>query len=179
MLEFIQNIDNTVIHFFDNLHTPVASYILGFFTFLGDNGYIWIAMALIMLFFKSTRKIGLTVGIALIFGLIVTNLFLKPTIARIRPYDLFGFVPLIDKPSDFSFPSGHATASFEGAIGCFLWNKKLGIIAIIVAILISFSRIYFQVHYISDVVAGAIIGSVLATFAYLIVKAVCKRKNAK
>ena len=132
-----------------------------------------------MLCFKSTRKIGLTLSVALVFGLVVTNLFLKPTVARIRPYDALGFTPLIDKLSDYSFPSGHATSAFEGAISCMLWNKKYGFIALLVAILVCFSRIYFQVHYLSDVIAGAIIGSIMAILAYLIVKAVYKGKNAK
>lgn len=137
-------------------------------TKLGDGGVLWIALAVFFLFFKKTRKIGISMGISLIIGFLVGNLFLKNVVARIRPYDFNSQVSiLISKLNDYSFPSGHTLASFEGATSIFLRNKKWGIPAIIVAFLIAFSRLYLYVHYPTDVLTGAILGigiAILASF---------------
>ena len=62
--------------------TPVITFI----THLGDSGIFWIALTLILLAFKRTRRIGLACAVSMIIGLVVTNLILKNWIARIRPY---------------------------------------------------------------------------------------------
>ena len=60
-----------------------------------------------MLFFKKTRKTGIMMGVALLLGLIICNITIKPLVARTRPYDLIGVAPyLIKSESDYSFPSG-------------------------------------------------------------------------
>ena len=63
---------------------------------------------------------------------------------------------------DFSFPSGHTIASFEAAVVLLKNSKKMGIPAIILAILISFSRLYLYVHYPTDVLASVILGTLFA-----------------
>ena len=103
-------------------------------------------------------------GAALILGLIVCNMILKPWVARIRPYDLQeqlgNIIPLlIERQHDFSFPSGHTIASFEAATVLMLHNKKLGIPALILACLIAFSRLYLYVHYPTDVITSVILGT--------------------
>ena len=105
---------------------------------------------------------------ALILGLLVCNLTLKPLVARIRPYDLqeqdFGVYInlLISRQSDFSFPSGHTIASFEAAVVLLKNSKKMGIPALIIAILVSFSRLYLYVHYPSDVLVSVVLGTAFA-----------------
>ena len=91
-------------------------------TMFGDDGIFWIACAAILLLIPSQRRNGLGMGIALMLGLIVCNMILKPVVGRIRPYDFQEqynnvVVPLlISGLSDFSFPSGHTIASFEAAV---------------------------------------------------------------
>ena len=66
-----------------------------------------------------------------------------------------GLKLLIEKQSDYSFPSGHTGSSFASAI--VLWKelpRKYGVMALIVAVLIAYSRLYVGVHYPSDVLAG-------------------------
>ena len=63
----------------------------GFFTFithLGDKGLLWIALTLILMFPRKTRRAGVTSAIAMVLGLIVTNLILKNWVDRPRPYEL-------------------------------------------------------------------------------------------
>lgn len=136
--------------------TPVITFI----THLGDSGIFWIALTLILLAFKRTRRIGLTCAVSMIIGLVVTNLILKNWVARIRPYEMIeGLHLLIERQKDFSFPSGHATNSFAAAwvIFCMV-PRKYGVPALILACLIAFSRLYVGVHYPTDVLAGTLIG---------------------
>jgi undecaprenyl-diphosphatase len=64
--------------------------------------------------------------------------------------------------TSWSFPSGHATFFFAVATAIYLYNKKWGIGFFIAAIVISLGRVVAGVHYPSDIIAGAIIGIVVA-----------------
>lgn len=145
-------------------------------TKLGDSGIFWILLAVIFLFFKKTRKTGLMMGVALVCGLIVGNITLKPLIHRIRPYDLNpDAVLLIDRLSDFSFPSGHTLSSFEGATVLMIRDKRFGVPAMVLAVCIALSRLYLYVHYPTDVLAGAILGIGFGFLAVAVVNAVQKK----
>ena len=147
-----------------NLWCPFLDAVMPLITLLGDAGIFWIAIAVVLLFFPKTRKVGLGMGAALVIGLLVCNVTLKPLIARIRPYDYqlehFGVTIklLIEAQHDFSFPSGHTIASFEAATVLLIHSKKAGIPAMILACLIAFSRLYLYVHYPTDVFASVILG---------------------
>lgn len=146
----------------ENLTNPILDMLMSFASALCNHGEIWIAVALFMLCFRKTRKAGLAVILSLILGYFIGNLTLKPMIARIRPYELSAYQLIISKPSDFSFPSGHALASFESAFAIYLNNKKFGIYALILASVISFSRLYLYVHYPTDIIAGIVLGILIA-----------------
>ncbi len=149
-------------------------------TMFGDGGIFWIAIAVILLFPKKTRKVGLTMGLSLALGFLVGNLFLKNVVGRIRPYDLNPNFPLlIEKLHDYSFPSGHTLASFEASVSIFLHNKKFGIPAIILAVLIAFSRLYLYVHYPTDVLASVILGTGFAILSFIIIKKLYEKYSKK
>jgi len=136
-------------------------------TMFGDGGIFWIACSVLLMLFPKTRKTGLGMGFALILGLIVCNMTLKPLVARIRPYDLQAqlgvTVNLLNGTMhDFSFPSGHTIASFEAATVLLKNSKKMGIPAYILAVLIAFSRLYLYVHYPTDVIASILLGTLFA-----------------
>jgi len=147
-----------------NLSCGLMDTLMPIITLFGDDGIFWIACAVILLLIPKTRKIGLSMGVALLIGLLVCNITLKPLVGRIRPYDYqlqhFGVEIrlLVDGLHDFSFPSGHTIASFEAAVVLLLGNRKLGIPAVILASLIAFSRLYLYVHYPTDVIASVILG---------------------
>lgn len=147
-----------------HLWCPFLDAIMPIITLLGDAGIFWIAMAVVLLCIPKTRKIGLGMGAALLIGLLVCNVTLKPLVARIRPYDYklehFGVTIklLIEAQHDFSFPSGHTIASFEAATVLLKNSKKMGIPAMILAVLIAFSRLYLYVHYPTDVLSSIVLG---------------------
>ena len=125
-------------------------------------GALWIILAAVMVCMKKTRRCGVTVGLALIIGLLVCNIILKPMFARIRPYELDPTIPLlIAKETDFSFPSGHTIASFSSSVGIFMHSRKWGVPALILAVLIAFSRVYLMMHFLTDVIVSAVLGVVV------------------
>ena len=151
-----------------HLQCGFLDFLMPIITLFGEGGIFWIAWAVLMLVIPKTRKIGIGMIIALLMGLLVCNVTLKPLVARIRPYDLqeqeFGiFINLlIERQHDFSFPSGHTIASFEAAVVLLKNSKKMGIPALILAILVSFSRLYLYVHYPSDVIVSVVLGTLFA-----------------
>ena len=158
--------------------------IMPLITVLGDGGAFWIACAVLMMLLKKYRKAGISAGLALIFGLLICNMILKPGVARIRPYDFqeqMGIMInlLIEKEHSFSFPSGHTIASFEAATAILLRHKKLGTAAMILAILIAFSRMYLYVLYPTDVIVSVFLGIGLAFLASWIVNKVSAAIAAK
>lgn len=148
------------------LHTPVLDRVMVFITSLANAGALWIALSVILLAFKRTRRIGLAVGLALLMGAIGVNLIVKPLVNRVRPYDAVGFTQLlISRQADASFPSGHTQASFASALVLWHFNKKAGAAALVLAALIAFSRLYLFVHYPTDVAAGILFGALWAVLA--------------
>lgn len=135
-----------------------------FITHLGDSGIIWIIISLVFLFFQKTRKVGCMMIIAMLLSLLFNNVILKNLVARVRPYEAIdGLQRIIEAQPDWSFPSGHSASSFAAAV--VIWkcmDKKVGISALVLAFLISISRLYVGVHYPTDVLFGILSGTCLA-----------------
>jgi len=162
------------------IRCPVLDKAFPVITALGDAGILWIALAVVLLFFKKTRKTGLMMGIALATGLLLINGCMKPLVGRIRPFDVQTAVTLlIEKPHDFSFPSGHTLACFEATTVLLARHKKLGIPALVVSVLIAFSRMYLYVHYLTDVLAGIVFGVLIGLFAMWLVNTVHRQIQKK
>lgn len=147
-----------------NLQSAFMDFLMPIITIFGDAGIFWIACAVILLFIPKYRKAGLSMGVALLLGVLVCNVTMKPLFQRIRPYDyqeqyLNTLIPLlVDRQHDFSFPSGHTIASFEACTALMLRDKRLGIPATVLAVLIAFSRLYLYVHYPTDVITSVFLG---------------------
>ena len=168
--------------FLQTIHTPLLDKILAFITSLGIAGISWFVLAVVLLILPKTRKTGIIVAAALLMDLILCNLILKNLVARVRPYDVNTAIAiLIKKPLDFSFPSGHTAASFAAMTALFLAKmKKAWIAALVLAVLIAFSRLYFYVHYPTDVLGGAVVGILSGIIGYTIVEKIDKcRKVAR
>ena len=129
-------------------------------SFLGNGGIFWILLVIgLLLLGKQWRHYGICLGISLASSACITNLWLKPWVARIRPYDKLGLDLVIPPLSDYSFPSGHTTAAFASAVILWQIDRRIGFITLLFACAMAFSRVYLAVHYLTDVLAGALIGS--------------------
>lgn len=152
-----------ILYAINNLHNPILDKIMVAITTLGDAGIFWIILAIVLIFIKKTRRCGILMLLSMVAGLIVGNGVLKNVIARSRPCWINPNIPLlIPNPDDFSFPSGHTLASFESAIMIFLHNKRWGAVALIIATLISFSRLYLFVHFPTDVLGAILLAVVIS-----------------
>ena len=161
--------------------TPVMRVL----SLLGDKGIFWIALTLILLLFRRTRRLGIYCAVSMVLTFLVVNCAVKPLIARTRPYDLFSEIQILAHAEhDFSFPSGHSANSFAVAWILFRMSKKrYGVPAVLLAALIAFSRLYVGVHYPTDVLAGIVIAIALAevTLHQLprIEKKIARKRKAK
>lgn len=179
MLGFIQNVDFIILDFIhNNLTSPFADSVMRFITTLGNGGAIWIAVTVSMLISKKYRKTGIMMTLGLVLCMLIGNVVLKPSVARLRPFQVKEGIDLIIKaPRDYSFPSGHTYSSILSAVIIFLQHKKPGVYALILAVLISFSRLYLYVHFPSDVLAGAILGVLTAFFSVKIIPFILKNEK--
>ena len=168
-----------------NLQSGFMDAIWPIITIFGDAGIFWMAWATLLLFIPKHRRTGLGMWFALFLGLVICNITLKPLVGRIRPYDfqinelgktwndiLAGGELLVELPHDFSFPSGHTIASFEAATVLLINSPAMGIPAMILAVLIAFSRMYLYVHYPTDVIFSVFAGILFAVIGNLLAKKV-------
>ena len=147
-------------------------------SFIGKGGICLIIMSLLLMLYRPTRRFGTAMCLGLAIGAVVTNLIIKPWVARPRPYvdqsSIFYQYWLQvgqNVESDKSFPSGHTTAAFDCMTPVFiLGNKRLKFLALTFAILMGLARIYLCVHFPSDVLGGMIIGILAGILAVLIAK---------
>lgn len=166
----------------EHLHgNAIVNNIVKIITMLGDGGLIWIILGVCLLLFRKTRKSGLVMLISLAIGFIFNDFVLKVIIERPRPFavnaDILEFLRSVgyDLPSGYSFPSGHAYSSFNCAVILMLFNRKNGYYALPLAFLIAISRIFMCVHYPTDVLAGAILGTITALIVYMVYKRICRQ----
>lgn len=159
---------------FEGIFTPLAQI----FDLLGKGGALLIAVSLALILFPRTRRVGTVMLLALGVGALITNVGLKPSVCRPRPYTFEGSIfyemwTLAGQhtESDFSFPSGHTTAATAAMVAIFLsCPKRKSWVALVFALCMGISRIYLGVHFFSDVLAGFAAGFIGAVAAYFIVK---------
>lgn len=179
MLDTILQLDGELLVAIQGLHMSWLDPIVSCYTKLGDAGLLWIALSLAMLFWKPTRKAGALALGAMILGLIVTNLTIKPLISRPRPWLDWPIVPLVAENDPNSFPSGHTCAAFAAGLS---WVRTLPwrwgrIAAAAAAVLMGLSRLYVGVHYPTDVLTGAVIGSLCAWAVWKAYQLYSERKD--
>ena len=179
MLESLLQLDGRLLVAIQGLHTAWLDPIVSIYTKLGDAGILFIALSLAMLLYKPTRKAGALALCAMILGLLVTNVTIKPLVERARPWLDWPIVPLVTEKDPNSFPSGHTCAAFAAAMA---WARTLPlkrdqVIAVVMAVLMGLSRLYVGVHYPSDVLAGCVIGCLCGLLACAVWNAAAEKRG--
>lgn len=142
----------------------------------GDYGQIWLALAVVLLIFKKTRKSGIAILIGYALVYVSGQFVLKDLIARARPCHIDETVELlISRPSSYSCPSTHSAWAFAAAISVLAYHKKAGVGVIAAALIIMFSRLYLFVHFPTDVLFGAALGAVCGYIGCLVTDFVFKK----
>ena len=159
------------LHMLQGIHNNLLNSIMVFLTHLGDNGTIWIVLGLVFIIIPRYRQWGIMILIALSVNYLLGDMVLKHIFARPRPFEVDNSVSLlIPKPGSYSFPSGHSSAGFAAAVTIFLNHKRASILPLCLATSIAFSRLYLFVHYPTDVLAGIILGSLVAICLNILIK---------
>jgi len=172
-MNYLLSFDQLITAFLRNFfpHMQFFNLFFSFFSLKGNSIVVWLLVILTSLILEERKNPGISrkdknfiILFSLSFllaGLIVAfplkNLFHRPrpAFAKASAGKLF---LTSSCPTDFSFPSGHAATAFTAACVLTYFDKKRRWFYYIVALLISYSRIYLGCHYFFDVVAGTIIG---------------------
>jgi len=174
-MDFLFSVDIAIFYFFN--HTLSAGFLDKFFSIITNvnNWYITYVILLSLCFIKGGTKGKLAV-IGVILLIIATDQLgyrvLKDLIARPRPFSVLADVILpIGSTGTYSFPSNHALNNFAAAVFFYRLYPNLKWALFITAFLVSISRIYLGLHYPSDILGGALIGSVFGyIFAEIILR---------
>ena len=134
------------------------------------GGVIWCVWAGWFCFHPDTRQLGICCYVSFWSAWIISSQLLKRLFGRPRAYDAMDDVePLVARPKDLAFPSTHAADAFSVAVLILITRPpQEGLIAMILAVLTGYSRIHVGVHYLTDVIGGAVFGSLCAVVCYAI-----------
>lgn len=162
-----------ILYAIQNLHSAFLDSVMVsvFNNFVGAKGEIWLYIGIILLLIPKTRKAGVCLLSSYILAYFIGDGILKNLIARPRPCHVDETIALIiSRPSSYSCPSVHSMLAFASASPIFWYHKKIGIVALVLAACVGFSRMYFFVHYPTDVLFGAILGFAIGTLISYLVK---------
>ena len=173
--------DFSILYAMQNLRCALLdSFILGVTNIAGSYGQIWPVIAVLLLFFRKTRKCGFAMLLSYAIVFIIGQYGLKDLIARPRPCHIDETVELlIKRPSSYSCPSTHSAWAFAAASSVFMYSKKFGVLVGIAAVIIAFSRLYLFVHFPTDVLFGAVIGILSGLAAYKLVELISGKLSSK
>lgn len=173
-------LDGAMFKALNGISNNFLTFLCKFISFFGEKGWICLAVGLVMMLFKNTRRVGFSLILAVAIGALFTNIILKNAVARPRPYlseEYAGYWKAVGatNESEYSFPSGHTTAITAGAVALFCaYNKKWSFIPLIFALVMGFTRIYLIVHYTTDVIMGFIVGTVAGVSSFYLSRCIFK-----
>ena len=166
----------------EHLHgSDLINRIVHFFTIFGEGGIVWFTAAIVFLFIKKYRRLGITVILAMILIAGFNNYLFKPFIARPRPFletEGAGLATFVNQiflpvftingkeiwgvPDSYSFMSGHSVSGMLAGVIIFMANPKKFWPFFIVGVLMGLSRLFLLVHYPTDILAGFAFGGAWA-----------------
>ena len=138
---------------------------------------IWVMVLVVFIFLFESRKKKIQEVLTILISPVIAvagSWLVKAFIPYAqRPFKVNGFPPLtLTIPANTSFPSDHTAVAFALAVAVFLYNKRLGLILLIAALLVGVARVFSNVHYPIDIIGGALLGS----FVTLAVDTFLRRK---
>ncbi|MBQ3960131.1 MAG: phosphatase PAP2 family protein [Muribaculaceae bacterium] len=179
MIQYLQDLDTQILLFINGLHVPY----LDRFMWLATTTVCWSLMFIVLLYVLGRRGwkqlLAVVVAIALVILIadMVSAAVIKPLVARLRPShdpDLSYLVHVVNgyRGGRFSFVSSHAANTFAGAalISLIFRNRRVTISIFLWALIECYSRMYLGVHYLGDLVCGALLGCAAAWLVYALLR---------
>ena len=171
---------------FHGMANGLFTFLFKLITLLGEKGILFFLLALVLMCFAKTRKFGICLFGAVACGALITNVILKDSVARIRPFEALDtyrqWWEAVGSPKEdgFSFPSGHVTAAAAGCTAvCLMKGKKWIAPSVVWVLLMMIARNYLMAHYPTDVLAGAVIGIASGFIAWYITKFIYRFLRSK
>lgn len=181
MIDTLIDIDTKVTLFVNSFHSEFFDQ----FMYMYSGRFIWVPMYATILYilfkkFKPKSVVVWVLGIAL--TILITDQFcasfMRPMLERLRPAHLDNpisqFIHVVNdyRGGNFGFPSCHAANSFALVAFSSMLFKKCRFVCFIIlwAIINSYSRLYLGVHYLGDLLVGAVIGTFVGISCYYISK---------
>lgn len=155
--------DKQIMSYIQTLNNDLLTEILLGVTFVSSEIIIFFVLPVFFLWQEHKRKWILPLWIALLFS-IALGFLLKFGVQRLRPFQqgLTNLIPVLANPSftswNFSFPSLQVMMVFAAIPILFKEFRKISYVWIVFAVLVAFSRVYFGLHFLSDVLVGAVLG---------------------
>ncbi|WP_161568316.1 phosphatase PAP2 family protein [Anaerobacillus alkaliphilus] len=162
LVTWITTNDTHIFHFVNQqLRCRIFDFLLPKLTHMGGATFTITSLFIIIFFSESLiRYWAIEALLSLALSHVIVHL-IKKVYCRKRPYDKLTGVNLSSNPlKDYSFPSGHTTAAFSIAIVFSLHSLLLAIILLPIALMIGFSRMYLGLHYPTDCIIGALLGTI-------------------
>lgn len=178
-------LDQSITLFLKNIisHNVFLNYFFSFFSLKGNSIIIWLLVILISLILEERKNPGISKKdkkFIILFSLsflltgLIVSFPLKNLFERIRPVSSQFF----QCPIDYSFPSGHAATAFAAATILTYFDKKRRWFYYMVALLISYSRIYLGCHYFLDVAAGSTLGYMISRLLLFVLDTFPSRRKS-
>ncbi len=173
-LTFLIRFDKSSIHMaMENWHVDTAPFLFKYLTHLGD-GLMFVVVTIVLLALRSKGAVVLSTvssGVSILVLVGVLKQFVFPDVDR--PWGWFEegtlrMIEGIDQHTHHSFPSGHTTAAFGlfGLMAFWVNRKWASVLFFLVALLVGYSRIYLNQHFLIDVFVGSVLGTTIAWINY-------------
>ena len=167
MLDYISLRDHSVMRRLNRWHAPRWVRVWMLCATRGGDGWLWYTLGVILLLFGGDMRFRAVAAGVLAAGTgIAIFLHLKRMFRRRRPntFEPHCWATLLP-PDQFSFPSGHTITAFAVAVSLASFYPDLAVGLLFCAFSIAASRVLLGMHFLSDVLAGAAIGTLLAMAA--------------
>jgi membrane-associated phospholipid phosphatase len=162
--------------FFSDNRSDWLNYFFRFCTHIGE-GYVYLLAVVAFLFVHYAKSVAIILNSFLVLA---TSVPLKAFFKHHRPKryfeeylnqpELINYVPdvILHDGYTSSFPSGHTTSGFAfyTLLAFFIPNKYVKLLCLLAAFLVGLSRVYLVQHFLKDVVAGSMLGFLVALFTY-------------
>ncbi|GAB2987680.1 phosphatase PAP2 family protein [Nocardioides montaniterrae] len=151
------------------LHAPARLY--------AERGVVVFALLLVGAWWLARRsgdQRRMTAALWAPFGALLAlglNQPISNAVAEPRPYTVLPHaLVLVHRSTDFSFPSDHSVMAGAVAAAVLLVSRRLGLVAVVLAVLMAATRVYVGAHFPIDVIAGLAVGAIISTAGYLLLR---------
>lgn len=164
----VERIDLSLFEWFQSFRSPVIDDLSFTISYLGDAALLWLACAVIVFVLSKRHRVAaVEIVVALIISAGLTELLLKPLVARPRPFEVLdNLLTIGNPPTSWSFPSGHVAAAAAACVVLAVHFSRWRVVWIALPLVMGWSRITNGMHWPSDTLIGLAVGVIAGVVAH-------------